>query len=443
MRVSVFTCMWCCFVCCSTVSLPAAHVFNELGLVGACIQEKGSQANDGRVPLPNARQVAAAKRKISRIFSRELNARDLEQKKQTIEILIKTGLEETDEVMQFALLQKAHQLAVEICDSDAANRAIDETNKRFQIDFWDMHLDSLKKLSRSARTAAQLVAVLKTYEVVVQGAANQDRFTNAIDLTDSMIVAARKLRDSSLNVKLKNTREYLQFAKKIYDRWQDSVATNAPTNDIEFNRGLFLFFVRDDQEMGMKLMALKPSSTVGSLAAKEFGNPDAHERVKIARRWIEWADGLSSRESYEKKAALAHAVGLLNSAVADLKGLEKQEIKNQIEKLHAALNTKGIKSGGVSELVGFWSVQWSRNNVWKLRVDTQGTLTVVDRPFEFITRVSNGTIEATLRDSEKFGVKEGTKYFISPEMGRIVVTSIRPDGQKSTVFGVRVKDPQQ
>ena len=144
--------------------------------------------------VPETKLVAAATRKINRLFAKELAQRDPVLLKATLETLIKTGLEENDEVKQFALFQFAHKEAVDICEPELAQHSLKELQKRFEIDIWDLQLDSLRKLSRNARSADQMKSVLQTYESIVQQAVDSEEFSSAINLTDGMSAAARKLR---------------------------------------------------------------------------------------------------------------------------------------------------------------------------------------------------------------------------------------------------------
>lgn len=329
-------------------------------------QLAGSQEN-GKKPEPDRREVATATRKISRIFAKELATRDISQQIETIKTLTQTGIDEADPVMQFALLKLAHRQAVEICDSTLAVQAAKELDQRYQIDLWDLHLDSLKKLSRAARTPDQLRAVLQTYDTIVQLAADREFYAEAIRLVDAMNAASRKLRDPQLNDQIESTRDYLKFAQRLFDRWQQSITEKATETDQRFNKGLFLFFVKNDKA-GLPLIALKPQTTIGKLAAAELAKPEDQKLVEVGKGWLEWSDSLSSKAKFESQVATRHAALVLQSVIPRLKGLEKKEVENLVAKL-GDLDLSTSNSGSVPANLksgSRWTMDWQSQSDWEL-----------------------------------------------------------------------------
>lgn len=370
-------------------------------------QLAGSQEN-GKKPEPDRREVATATRKISRIFAKELATRDISQQIETIKTLTQTGIDEADPVMQFALLKLAHRQAVEICDSTLAVQAAKELDQRYQIDLWDLHLDSLKKLSRAARTPDQLRAVLQTYDTIVQLAADREFYAEAIRLVDAMNAASRKLRDPQLNDQIESTRDYLKFAQRLFDRWQQSKKSD-DENEIKFNHGLVLFFVRNDSA-GLELIALNTDSTIGKLAQAELSNPGAEKMVEIGKGWLAWADKLSSKEKFEEKVAITHAANLLNSAIPELKGLLRKETENIVAKLNVNPKKLVLKLPDMI-LKNEWKVDWQSHTDWtSLSFDKSGDL-----------------------ELEVGGKKESYRYRV--EQGKIVFTR----ANRNRVYSVEMK----
>ncbi|MEC9091968.1 MAG: hypothetical protein VX438_04625 [Planctomycetota bacterium] len=311
--------------------------------------------------MPATKIVAAATRKISRLFANELSERDPELQKTTVAAMVKTGINESDAVMQFALLQLAYKRSVEICHPTIATRVAGELDKRFEIDVWKMHLDGLKKLSRNAKSVDQLKSVLAAYEVIVQKAADNEEFAAAISMTDGMGSAARKLREPEVSKKIKNTKEYLIFSKRIHDRWQQSLGEKSGEVEMQFNRGLFLFFVKGNLD-GLALIAKKKETTIGKLAAAELAQPDDKNKVAIAKGWLGWSDGLSAKSKFERKVARSHAAAILTDVVPRLKGLEKKEVENLVSKLGDISNPNDRSKG--MRIEGRWSMDWESQTDW-------------------------------------------------------------------------------
>jgi hypothetical protein len=176
---------------------------------------EGSSQSLERDKIPDAEQVKEAMLRVDKDHLGAMNAAASAAQKSDLAVkLIATSQSAESAADQYALLEKASELAVSAGDARLAIQAIDELSRWFDVDGLALKAESLSQLSvgRSSPAAAKFVA-RRALELAGE-AKSSNRIELARSLAEAASNAARKARDPDLVKRVTEMRRQVAPAGK-------------------------------------------------------------------------------------------------------------------------------------------------------------------------------------------------------------------------------------
>jgi hypothetical protein len=287
-----------------------------------------------KLPIPDEASLVQARKLFDDVFKEEYNnAKDIADLQSLAKVILQKGIDSKDgPATQFVLLCQARDIAARACDGPLAFKAVDELDRIFAIDAMAMKGETLKQLSKAARTPDSRKAVVEQSLEVAKEACASEIFAVADDIVKFMASEAAKIKDKPLIQKVQTCRKYVDNARKSYVQLETAkgiLKDNPDDPDANLAVGRYLCFIKDNWEEGLDYLAKGNNKKLNKLAVEEKNNPaETDAQVALADDWWEQAQ---LEQDYSKGIILYHAGQWYTKALPKLSGMMKLKVEKRLK----------------------------------------------------------------------------------------------------------------
>jgi len=261
-------------------------------------------------------------------------ARTPQAKVELAKMLLETCDEEEDPATVYVVLMQARDLTADAGDMDTALRAVQELDRRFEIDLLSMKADTLKQLLSNVRDPRIRRTLAETAMDVGNQAAAADQYRLADNMLTMAVSLARNIRDTNLMRTAQIRNRQVGEEEK---RWQTAETArktlDGAPDDPEANLALgkYLCFGRGKWTDGVKHLAKSSDAALASVAKLDAQGPtEGKDRVSVADAWYGWAE---KAKGYEQNGAYLRAQHWYETARPTLSGFLKAKVEKRLEEL--------------------------------------------------------------------------------------------------------------
>jgi hypothetical protein len=268
--------------------MRVANIFTVLLLLAAPV------AAD-LLPVPDETDQAEGIKLVEDVFGGEIKKA---QKPAEKLFLISQLMEEArgnsdDPISQYAILNTALKVAP---DTTSAIKVIDTISQTFDVNAFQLKLSVVLRLSKTAKTKAEQVAVANSANALMDQATANDDYDSAITLGNIALKSAKKARKYALVNSQKDKNAETKRYKIEFEKVKKSISvlegdpTNAEANLIV---GSYRCFVTGDWENSLAMLALGSDETLRSIAQQELSNPTtSDEQIALGDDWHDLSEDL-------------------------------------------------------------------------------------------------------------------------------------------------------
>ena len=299
---------------------------------------------DTRPAPPDAAAVKKAAGEVDEVYSDQLaKAHDAESKAAIAKSILKSGVDETDPVAKFALLNKSIDVAVQAGDMDTAVAALDVIESIWNINSLKLRTTTFTELSRHLRNPASRTALSRRLLSEAGNAISSRQYDAARELNDVAVATARRGDDPTLTDQLAGQAREIARLIGARSRIDAAITTLKTTPDdpvANFAVGRFECFDEADWKTGLPKLALGTDARIKVLAEKEqTGLPTTADRVLVADGWWD----LSKKEEEPHRSRIqAHAAELYRNAIPGMSGLAKLRAQQRVDVAMGQADVSGI-----------------------------------------------------------------------------------------------------
>jgi hypothetical protein len=289
-----------------------------------------------KLPIPDHASLVQARKLFDDVFKEEYeNAKETADLQSLAKVILQKGIDSKDgPATQFVLLCQARDIAARACDGPLAFKAVDELDRIFAIDAMAMKGESLKQLSKAARTPDSRKAVVEQSLEVSKEAYSSEKFAVADDIVKFMASEAAKLKDKNLIQKVQTCRKNLDNARKACAQMETAKGTlkdNPDDPDANLAVGRYLCFIKDNWEEGLDYLAKGNNKYLKKLAVEEMNNPaETDAQVALADGWWEQAQ---LEQDYSRKTILQHAGQWYENTLPKISGMMKLKVEKRLDQI--------------------------------------------------------------------------------------------------------------
>jgi hypothetical protein len=290
----------------------------------------------GKSPAPDADAQTEAAKLIKKVYGDEwVAAKTAAQKQALAKKLLQTAKEtDKDNAARFVLLRSSRDIATQAMAGPTAFQAVDEMDRFFQIDALDMKATVLTKGASIAATPEQHKAVAEKAAEVAEEAVTNDNFSVAIRLSELASSEAKKGNAPALVKRTAKRAAEIGELAKSYELVKGAAATLDKTpDDPEANLavGGYRCFIKGDWDGGLPMLARGSDATLKKLATKELaGVASSDEQAELGDGW--W--GLAAETQDEAKSQFqARAAFWYRKALPGLSGLARNRVEKRLQQV--------------------------------------------------------------------------------------------------------------
>ncbi len=315
-------------------------------------------AGPERLSIPDADTLSKADALLKEIFKDDLaEAKTDEARSSLAQRFIEQASGENDDAAgNYALLQRARDLAIDAGDPALVENTIQLAAAKFDIDPVTESMGALEKMIAKTRTPAGYKTIAEFVSIRGADLSAAEKWDDAKRLYDIASNAARKSKDAELVKQLTDRSKVLAADKKQWDTVEAAKATLEKSPDdaaAHLVLGRYYAFVKGDWAVGFNHLAKSNDSVLKELGAKSVAvsnEPDA--LVIVGDAWWDSADKPAlSKDKENLRTAAGYWYGL---AVDNLTGLAKTRVEKRLTDINEAKSESlaGKTAGGRSSLGG-------------------------------------------------------------------------------------------
>ena len=290
--------------------------------------------------VPDREIVVAHERELETLYKTgyDKNAPPMEKKK-LAESLLKDGLATREPTMQFAMLQQSVEIASSIADGETAVKALEEMDRRFEIEFWKRANTAISLAKRKTKATPQYMAMAEGIDKLIGRSFADSQFDEAFSYSAIGTQLARKFKDQPRFERLENLSKSLKDVKIISQESEEAeTKLAADPNDPQANldRGNFLFLVEDDLGSAIKYWKKSSSEELKKIAELEDGinTSSGEELLELATCWRELGE---RQKTFADIQFCFRAKELCERSAKRLEGLTKLKAETAARELEESL----------------------------------------------------------------------------------------------------------
>jgi hypothetical protein len=303
--------------------------------------------------VPDEPSQARAERMIREVYSKELAARDLGERRLFVQKLIAAAIESGDDpAARFVLLREARNVAAASGDAFAACRAITLIGKFYAVDQTRMVLAAMNSAQAAAGNSEALAEVVQVCLNTADRAVIEEDFITAAKLLATAETAGAKTKSLKIIDRVKEGSKLLQSTIAEFDAVQkarEALKRDAGDAEASARVGRFLCLTKGDWNAGLSLIANGAESPLRKLAQDDLAAiADARKRFPVAEGW--WDLSLS-QTWLARKNLQARSAWWCRQVAGELNGIHRSIADRRIELVElAALAEQNLVPGLEAEL---------------------------------------------------------------------------------------------
>jgi serine/threonine protein kinase len=299
-------------------------------------------------PIPADDAVAMADDVVTDIYKSDIaQAKTVDAKIALAEKILADASRSRDDLTRYyAMLSRVRKIAVEVGNPQLAGRAIGLLAGRFQIDTRDETIETLKTMAERTYPTAAYHPIASLATELVAELAEEHRWNDAEQLSESALAAARKAKEPPLLELAGDQAKEVAAARKEWKAIE--AARTALANDprdpaANLTLGRYLCFEGGDWDAGVKHLAISRDPVLQPLASRSVGVPDDPiSQVSIGDVWFDAAGRANGKNKEEIRAAAAYWYA---RALADLSGLARTRVEERLAELAVVDDPTSSPSG--------------------------------------------------------------------------------------------------
>jgi hypothetical protein len=286
--------------------------------------------------VPDAEALAAARKQVVDAFGRaRTEAANREAKQSLVRQLIETAAAESDPVKDYALLDEALSVGIEIEDPALVLETVDARAARFEIEPWNQKGESLATILKSKSSLRRDLAVGAGLEVV-EGALEAGEYEAAGELADDLLAAAVAAKQFALRKHIAALQQRIDAGRRLEaaaNTARETLAANPDDAAACGVLGRWLCVGEGKWDEGLPLLAKSDDQTYRPLAEQELAladDADAEAQVKVAHAW--WAMAENQTDATVKAALQSHAVERYRSVLPKIQSpLTRRTVEDRLK----------------------------------------------------------------------------------------------------------------
>jgi len=289
----------------------------------------GPPPSDEKKEVPPAVERTKASKLVEELYGKELTTPDRKKWLEVAEKLIRQGIESADSpAAQYCLLDAARRVAAAAGDGNLAFRAVEELERRFQVDQLDLKREVIRRLTKTVGSPDDAASLVELTFTVVDEAVGEDRYDVAESLlSDTHRGIIRSTKDTALMGRINERRSAVEFQRKQFGLAESEAETlQQDPDDPKANLmvGRYLCFVKNDWGRGAPHLVKSGDAQLAPLAREEVKRPtSATDQKNLAEKWRKLAEKQRSSSKWKRPYRL-RAVYWYEQAIPGLKALDAE-----------------------------------------------------------------------------------------------------------------------
>ncbi len=237
---------------------------------------------------------------------------------------------------QFALLEKAMELAGESGDVALMLQAVDAIGNRFSVDVLGVKGHALVRFSQKAASSDSIGEFVRGSGDVIGDAVLQQRHELALNLATVAVRLCQRSQGRAFRKEVHDRRmQLLKLCEQQRQIQQAREAVDATPEDskLRLSLGLLLCFTQGDWKQGLPHLAKGSDDQLRKLAERELkaSSVDAEEQIALADAWWQLAQ---TRAGEERDKLMLHAGHWYNRAQANVSSaLTRRKVENRLAEI--------------------------------------------------------------------------------------------------------------
>ena len=317
-----------------------------------------TQAQDSRLPIPEAAAQKSAEKLVRDVFKDDYSRKDAASRRPlALKLLKQAGESADDPAARFVLLSEARDVAADAGDLRTALSAVQQLAKIYAVNPIASRKQALDR-ARKAVAPEDLAALAEAYLQTADDAAAADDF-------ESALAAARDAEQTAVKAKVlplvtrtrargKELATLRTESAKIPEAWK-KLETTPEDPEASLTLGRHLCFRKGEWAKGLLLLAAGSDEALKTIARKDLVEPtDAAGQAGLADQWWDLAEKEegSAAAYVGGRAAFWYERALLQST-----GLQRVKIEKRL----ADLKQRGVRSESgapvpTQGLIGWWKL---------------------------------------------------------------------------------------
>ena len=303
-----------------------------------------------KASVPAEADRKAADEKVLAVFGEDLKqASKADEKRALAQKMIQVAATTKQPPIQFALYQRAIDLAKEGGDVRLAFNAVDQLDAKFEGDAMRLKASVLHRVSSRLRRGDGHIALAPDFDMVIDAAVAENRFDVAQPLVEVALQSAVKAQNGDLRKRAVQRVTEIGRLAAAYEEAETALATlrTKPTDgEANLVAGKYYCFDRGDWSQGLPYLALANDDALAKLANEELkASPPA---MGLGDGWWEIGTALEEPQSTHVKQRAAYHY---RRALPSLSGFAKATVEKRISDLPVIEPQAPAVSGKVVDLI--------------------------------------------------------------------------------------------
>ena len=300
-------------------------------------EDKGEKpATDNREPVPDTELQEKKRKQIASVFPLADDS-TFDEKVAHAKKLRHTGIGiKGDKPAEYVLFEMSREVAASAGDSKVAMQAIDELDKRFQVQAVKLRADTIATAAKSDVDDSVKKETVRQGLAVIDQLLTENNPTEADRLVTGLLAVTENLNEAGQIAELtkrRNQGRQLLDNQKATQEARKTLLENPEDTDAALTLGKHFAFDQGDWQRGLPLLAAGSDEKLKSLAENEIAVPTLLiDRKRVADGWFalgESSDGIAA-EHLKARAAMWY-----EKIKDDVKGLTKAQVERRLEDLES------------------------------------------------------------------------------------------------------------
>lgn len=295
----------------------------------------------GPQPVPSEDDVYRAEQQLGDILKPGLQAGDAQKLAHAQGLLDRAAQSRGQPAEQFAILQKAMDLAGEAGDSELTLRVIDGIAAEFAIDVFGVKMMVLQNLASKASTAPRIDSFVRAANTVINEALTQQKNVEAYNLARLAYQCGQTPQGAAVRQATQQRLGQVEAILTNDDRLaiiRSALQANPDDPEANKNMGLWLCLFQNDWPAGLPHLVKGPPSEMTAAAQKDLARPQTPlEQAALGDMW--WKVSESYRDE-DRTELQRRAASWYQEALPQLSGVARSKVEKRLETLSSEFRSR-------------------------------------------------------------------------------------------------------